>query len=284
MNRTAPWLNLMLVLCALIVLAPFIWMLLGSLKPQSEIFAYPVRLLPSRLTLEHYSFALTSTGFPRYFFNSLVVAGLVMAGNLLISVPAGYAFARLPFAARDTLFMLVLGTMMVPSGVTIIPLFLIAKNFPLLGGNNWLGQGGTGLIDNYLGLALPNLVLAFTIFLARQYFLDLPGELADAARIDGATERTIFSRVYLPLARPLVGTLAIFSFVTAWDDFLWPLIVTSRDEMRTVQLGLSVFQTQGAVNWGPLLAAAILVMLPVIIVFAANQRSFVSGLTAGSSK
>ena len=284
MRSTRTLLNLTLVLCALIAFAPFAWMILSSLKPQSEIFAWPPRLLPTHLTGEHYRYALEATGFPRYFLNSLIVTSMVVAGNLLVAVPAGYAFARLPLPGRDTLFMFVLGTMMIPGGITVIPLFLIAKNFPLVGGNDILGSGGIGLLNTYPGLALPHLVLAFAIFLSRQYFQGLPGELADAARIDGASEGAIFWRVYLPLALPLTGTVGIFSFVNGWDDFLWPLIVTTGDEMRTVQIGLSAFQSQGSTNWGPLLAAAVLVTIPIVVVFLANQRHFISGLTTGSSK
>ncbi|OLV16940.1 carbohydrate ABC transporter permease [Deinococcus marmoris] len=276
--------NMGVIAFALVTLAPFAWILLSSFKPQSEIFAWPPHFLPTRLSLEHYVYALTSTHIPLYFLNSLIVAIMVVAGNLLIAVPTGYAFARLPFQYRDQLFLAVLAGMMVPNQATVIPLFIITKHLPLLGGNDLSGAGGNGLLGTHLGLALPHIVLAFVIFLSRQFFSELPGELRDAARIDGATEGQVFWRVYVPISLPLLATITIFSFVAAWDDFLWALIVGVGEETRTLQVGLSVFLTQGSANWGPLLAATVLATIPIVILFIVNQRAFIAGLATGSDK
>lgn len=283
-SKSRTLINFTVVLCALLLLAPFGWLVLSSLKPQAEIFAWPPRFWPSHLSLEHYRYALTSTKMWLYFLNSLIVAALVVVGNVVVAIPTGYAFAHLRFKYRDALFLAVLAGMMVPSQATVIPLFIIARHFPLIGGNNLLGTGGTGLLNTYLGLALPNLVLAFVVFLSRQFFSELSGELREAAKIDGASEGQVFWRIYMPVALPLTATVTIFSFITAWDDFLWPLIVSTSEQTRTLQVGLSVFLTQGSTNWGPLLAATVLATLPIVILFITNQRAFVSGLTTGSSK
>lgn len=284
MTRARLACNIGLLIAALIVSLPLLWMLLSSFKPQADIFAWPPRLLPTSLTLDNYQYVLQNTSFPRYFFNSLVVSVMVVVANLLVALPAGYAFARLPIPGRDAVFLVVLGTMMIPSNITTIPLFILARSFPLLGGNDLLGAGGTGLLNTYLGIALPHLVLTFTIFLSRQFFLDLPAELADSGRIDGATEFRIFRSLYLPISLPIVATVAIFSFVTAWDDFLWPLVITTSDSMRTAQIGLSVFRSQFASQWGALFAASVLVVLPVVLVFLFNQRFFIKGLATGATK
>lgn len=184
MNRARLACNVGLIVTAIIVSLPLLWMLLSSLKPQADIFAWPPHLFPSSLTLEHYARVLQETSFPRYFLNSIIVAVMVVVTNLAIAVPAGYAFARLPIPGRDLAFLVVLGTMMIPSNVTTIPLFILARSFPLIGGNDFLGAGGTGLLDTYFGIALPHLVLTFAIFLSRQFFLDLPAELADSGRME----------------------------------------------------------------------------------------------------
>jgi multiple sugar transport system permease protein len=168
--------------------------------------------------------------------------------------------------------------------VTLIPLFLMAKGFPLAGGNDLFGYGGSGLLDSIGGVVLPYLVLPLNIFLGRQFFSMSDVALAEAARIDGAGEWTIFRRVYLPLARPLVAVTAIFSFTAVWDDFLWPLVVTTSPEVQTVQLAVARFLSSGNVQYGPLMASAVLATLPVLAVFGFNQRGFIAGLTEGSVK
>ncbi|HET8985160.1 MAG TPA: carbohydrate ABC transporter permease, partial [Trueperaceae bacterium] len=171
MNRARLACNIGLIVTALVVCIPLLWMVMSSIKPMSDIFAWPPRLFPTSVTFDHYVRVLQETNFPRYFVNSIVVAAMVVVSNLAIALPAGYAFARLPIPGRDLLFLVVLGTMMIPGHVTTIPLFILARTVPLFGGNDLFGAGGTGLLNTYFGIALPHLVLTFTIFLSRQFFL-----------------------------------------------------------------------------------------------------------------
>jgi multiple sugar transport system permease protein len=172
--------------------------------------------------------------------------------------------------------------MMVPIQVTLIPTFLIAKSFPLVGGNNIFGAGGTGLLNTYPGLLIPHIMNAFGVFIMRQFYLQFPKELSEAARIDGAGEIRIFTKIFLPLGKPAMAALAIFTFTQSWDDFLWPLVITSDNKMRTMQLGLEVFKSRYTTNWGPLMAATTLSVIPVVIIFLLFQRYFTdTALTSG---
>lgn len=274
----------LLIVVALVMAAPFLWMLISSFKPDRELFAYPPVWLPTHVTFEHYVRAFEAAAFPRYFGNSFMVAGLSTAANLFFCSLAGYAFARLHFWRKELLFFVLLGTMMIPVHATLVPTFILAKSFPLMGGNDWLGVGGRGLMNTYPGLMLPHLMNVFGVFLLRQFFLSLPEELFDAARIDGANEFSIYRRICLPLSRPVMATLAIFSFTGAWDDFIWPLVITTQDKMRTVQLGLQAFQTQFTVDWGPLMAATLVVTAPVLLIFIFGQRHFVQGVATTGLK
>lgn len=269
---------------AILMATPFIWMLLSSVKPNEELFAYPPVWIPTQITFQHYVDAFASSAFTRYFLNSFYVSAVTTAANLFFCSLAGYAFARLEFPGKNVIFFALLGTMMIPIYVTIIPLFIIVKSIPLAGGNNWLGQGGTGWIDTYAGLMFPYFMNVFGVFLMRQFFATIPTELNDAARIDGASEFAIYRRIYIPLSKPVMATLGIFSFTSVWDDFLWPLIITNSQTMRTVQLGLQVFQTEFTVRWGPLMAATLVVTLPVLLVFILGQKYFIEGFTTTGIK
>jgi carbohydrate ABC transporter membrane protein 2, CUT1 family (TC 3.A.1.1.-) len=163
---------------------------------------------------------------------------------------------------------------MIPVQVTLIPTFLMVKSFPLAGGNNIFGQGGTGLLNTYAGLVVPHIMSVFGVFIMRQFYMQFPRELSEAARIDGAREISIFTRIFLPLGKPAMSALAIFTFTQAWDDFLWPLVVTSDRNMRTLQLGLEVFKNRYTADWGPLMAATTVSILPVILIFVVFQRYF----------
>ncbi|MBE3597803.1 MAG: carbohydrate ABC transporter permease [Limnochordaceae bacterium] len=273
-----------LVAVSVVMAGPFAWMAVSAFKVNEELFAYPPVWIPSRLTLDHFVNAFAYTDFARYFFNSGFVSVTATLLNLFFCSLAGYAFARLDFPGRDFFFFAILGTMMIPVYVTLIPLFILVKSFPLAGGNDWLGRGGTGLIDSYGGLLLPYVISVFGVFLTRQFFSSIPKELGDAARVDGAGEWDVFWRIYVPLSRPVLGTLAIFSFTTVWDDFLWPLVITSQERMRTVQLGLQIFRSQFTVEWGPLMAATLVVTLPVLLVFLLNQKHFVRGVVTTGLK
>jgi multiple sugar transport system permease protein len=263
---------------AVAMLLPFVWMLSTSLKPPDQLFTVPPTWLPRPLEFDTYVKAMSAGNFGRYAVNSLLLAMANMLTNVLLSAFAGYAFARLKFPGRNLLFVLVLATLMVPYQVTIIPLFVIVRHIPLFGGNDVLGQGGIGWINSYWGLIVPGAVGAFGIFMLRQFFQTLPVELEDAARIDGAGELRIFWQIMLPLAMPAIATLAIFSFQAGWNAFLWPLLITTTDDMRTIQLGLTVFVQQYSTQWGQLMAATVVATLPVIVVFAAGQRLMVRGI------
>jgi multiple sugar transport system permease protein len=253
-------------------------MLSTSLKPADQLFSVPPTWLPHPLEWDTYIRAMRAGNFGRYALNSLVLALANVVTNVMLSALAGYAFARLRFPGRQVLFVMVLATLMVPYQVTIIPLFVIVRHMPLFGGNDLLGQGGVGWINSYWGLIVPGAVGAFGIFLLRQFFEGLPVELEDAARIDGAGEFRIFWQIMLPLATPAVATLAIFSFQSGWNAFLWPLLITTTDDMRTIQLGLTVFVQQYSTQWDQLMAATVVATLPVIIAFALGQRLLVRGI------
>jgi multiple sugar transport system permease protein len=277
MNRLA------LAVASVLVLMPFLWMISLAFTPEQDAFG-SIGLIPSDPTAANFATAVTDAQLGRAMLNSALVTVVAMVTNCLAAVAAGYAFALLPFRGSNTLFYTLVSTAAIPVSVTLIPLFLMAKSMPLLGGNDLAGTGGTGLLDTLGGVVLPYLVLPMNIFLARQYFSTADPHLAEAARMDGAGEWRVFWRIYFPLARPLVAVIAIFSFTAVWDDFLWPLVVTSSQETQTVQLALARFLSTGNVQYGPLMAGAVLVTLPVIAVFLFNQRSFISGLTDGSVK
>jgi multiple sugar transport system permease protein len=264
----------LLLIAAIVMGSPFFWMAISSLKPNAELFSWPPTFIPRHLTLDHYTTALTTRGFERYFLNSAVVSLISMAFNLVFCSLAGYAFARLDFPLKNFLFLLLLSTMMIPVQVTLIPTFLMVKSFPLAGGNNIFGQGGTGLLNTYAGLVVPHIMSVFGVFIMRQFYMQFPRELSEAARIDGAREISIFTRIFLPLGKPAMSALAIFTFTQAWDDFLWPLVVTSDRNMRTLQLGLEVFKNRYTADWGPLMAATTVSILPVILIFVVFQRYF----------
>ncbi|HXF03768.1 MAG TPA: carbohydrate ABC transporter permease [Candidatus Macondimonas sp.] len=264
----------MLCAVALMMTAPFLWMLLTSLKTQQEAFQFPPSLLPARPVWENYTQLFTLVPFGRYFLNTLVVTVAVVIGQLFVCSLAAYAFARLNFMGRDALFVLYLATMMVPFQVTLIPLYLLV--FQL------------GWVNTYWGLIAPGLSSAYGIFLLRQAFLTVPQELVDAARIDGASEFTIYRRVFLPMNGPSLATLGVFAFLGTWTDLLWPLLIVRDPQMRTLELGLAYFQSAVPQfvqpNWPLLMAAAVVVMLPVIVVYLAAQRYFVEGISLGSVK
>jgi len=263
---------------ALSMLIPFIWMVFTSFKPQTEIFKMPPVIFTTSYTLEHYARALTRGNFNIYFYNSMIVSVVTTLLNLFVTSLAGYAFARLKWRLREELFMVVLAVMMLPGLIALIPTFLIVKVTPFAGGNNWLGQGGTGWLDSYPGLILPAVGGGFYVFLLRQFFLTLPTELEDAGRIDGCDEFGIFWRIILPLCKPVLAVVALFSFQASWNDFLWPLVIVQSDRMRTIQLGLTLFQSQHRIDWGVLMAGTAIATVPTVVLFLAFQRYFVQGI------
>jgi multiple sugar transport system permease protein len=257
---------------------PLLWMLSSSLKPRAELFVFPPRLIPSTWQFDNYARAWQAARFSRYFVNSVTVAvvGTVLA--LLICAMAAYAFSKMHFRGRDVLFWAVLASQMIPGVVTLIPVFLVVKSIPLQGGNDLLGRGGHGWLNSFPGLIVPGLGGAFGVFLLRQFFMSIPDDLLDAARVDGSSEFGIFARIVMPLAKPALTTLAIFTFQGFWNDFLWPLVITTDDRYRTIQLGLTVFRQRFTTDWGPLMAGVAIATLPMIAVFLSAQRYFVSGI------
>jgi multiple sugar transport system permease protein len=266
------------------MILPFLWMLSTSLKPESQIFRFPPVWIPGKWEWRNYRAAMEAAPFGRYFLNTAIFATAATISNLLFCSMAAYAFARLRFRGRDVLFILVLGTMMIPGQVTMVPVFIMLKHWPLAGGNNLLGAGGHGLLNSFTGLVLPGAVGAFGIFLLRQFFMTLPRELEDAARIDGCSEAGIYWRIILPLSRPALATLGIFTFTAAWNEFLWPLLIMSKDSMKTLQVGLQVFQTQYVTRWDLLMAGTVVVTIPVLIIFLAGQRYFTKGIALSGIK
>lgn len=278
---------LILTIGAATMIFPFLWMILTSVKPESEIFAKTLTwstLFPSEWRWDNYVRAMQSAPFGRYFWNTAVVSVLGTLLMLFLSSMAAYAFARLRFAGRQALFITLLATMMIPAQVTMIPSFIILRHIPLFGGNDLLGNGGHGWLNNYLGLIVPGTAGAFGIFMLRQFFQSLPRDLEDAGRIDGASEWTIYWRLVLPMSTPVLAALGTFGFTARWNDFLGPLLIMSEDRMKTLQPGLQVFQSQYGAQWDLLMAGTVLVTLPVILVFLFGQRYFVSGITLGSIK
>lgn len=259
-------------------------MLLTSIKPLTEVFTKPYELWPAHVALTNYPDAWRAAPFARYFFNSAFVSVLATFTQVLLCSLAGYAFARIPLTLRSACFALVLDTFMVPTPVTIVPLFIALKYVPLTGGSNISGAGGFGLLDSYAGLIAPHLISAFGLFLMRQFYVTLPSELGDAARIDGASEFGIFWRVFFPLTGPALAVLAVFVFQDTWNDFPWPPVIVKTDQMKTLQLVLSEFQQENTTQWTLLMAATSFVTAPVVLLFVFAQRWLRHGFAASGIK
>jgi multiple sugar transport system permease protein len=274
----------LLVVATVVYAAPFLWTILTALMTDQQILAYPPEWLPQPIVLDNFGRAMAAANFGRFFLNSAIVVGTVTALNLMLSSLTGYALARLNFPGRRVLFLVFLGALMVPGQVTMIPVYILMKHIPLLGGNDLLGSGGSGLLNTYPALIIPGVAGAFGIFLMRQFMQDLPEELEDAARVDGCSEFGIFWRIMLPQCVPALVALSIFTFIASWNDFLWPLIVTNTDEMKTVQLGLNVFLGYFQTQWNLMMAATVLISVPPIMVFVFGQKHFIKGIAFSGIK
>ncbi len=261
-RRPSGW-HLVLIPVALLMGFPLIWMLITSLSTLDETRHFPPQL-PSSLHWHNFVQAWTDSPFARWMWNSAVVSGTCVISNLVLCSLAGYAFARLRFPGNKLVFIAVLATLMVPFQVVMIPTLLIVKHL--------------GLVDTLPALIAPNLVTPFGIYLLRQFFLTLPIELEEAALIDGAGRLRILRSILLPLMGPPLSTVAVLTFLTVWNDFLWPLVVTSSPDVMTVQLGLSTFQSAHYTNWPELMAGTLISQLPVLALFVAGQRFFVSSI------
>jgi multiple sugar transport system permease protein len=265
--RSRAWVYAGLSLGLVAVAGPFVWMLLGSVKSENELRRVPPTWLPQHVTLDNYRQLFSRLDFPRYFLNSALVAVAVTVGNLVVCAMLGYALAKLEFAGKRVLFLLVLGMLMVPYVVLLVPQFVLVSNMHL--------------VNTYPGIILPILAVAmpFGVFLMRQYISGLPDDLIDAARVDGAGEFRIFASVIAPLTRPALATLGILTFLSSWNNFLWPLVAAQTEDKYTLPVALALYSVgQNRTQYGLLLAGSAVVVLPVLAVFIALQRHFVQGI------
>ncbi|WP_240951699.1 carbohydrate ABC transporter permease [Bacillus sp. RO2] len=260
-----------LILWVIITIIPLYWMLISSFRDTTVSVSFKPEWFPSEVTLATYVRFLTETDALRWLFNSIFVSSVLTITNVIFSSLAGYAFAKLRFPGRNTIFWLLLGTMMIPAQVTLIPVYIMIVNV-------------FGLVDTYLAIMLPMFTVVGNIFLMKQYMSTLPTTLIQAARIDGCSEIGIFRKIILPISKPGVAVLAIFTFVSTWNEFFWPFLVTQSSSMRTIQVGLASFKFQDATDYGAMMAGSMLAALPMFILFFALQRYFLQGITIGAVK
>ncbi|MGE5364926.1 MAG: carbohydrate ABC transporter permease [Bacteroidota bacterium] len=262
--------HLFLAVTGFITIAPFIWMLSTSFMADGHANVYPPRFFPDEFTLIQYKTLFTRLNLARNFMNSLILSVLVTGISLLFNSMAGYAFAKFRFAGKNRLFSLLLSSMIIPSQVTMLPLFLMLKS--------------AGIINTYMAIIIPGLANIFGIFLIRQYAMSIPDSLLEAARIDGAGEFQIYRLVILPLIKPILITLGIFTFMGTWNDFLWPLIVLTDNSMYTLPVALANLMGEHTKDPELMMAGSVLTILPVIIVFLSLQRYYIKGIMMGSVK
>jgi multiple sugar transport system permease protein len=260
-----------LVVAAIVSISPFLWMISTSLKAESQLFSFPPEWIPNPVRFSNYVDMAQAFPILRQLFNSVFVTVTVSFGQVLFCSLAGYSFARLRFPGRDKLFMIYLGTLMVPFMVTLVPSYALMRYF--------------GWIDTYYALIVPFFFgNAYGTFLMRQFFMTLPRELEEAAHIDGAGPFRIYWQIFLPMVRPALATLAVFSVLFFWNDFLWPLLVTQSDEIKTLPVGLASFQGLYGSRFNLLMAGATVAVLPMLAVFIAAQRYFIEGINLGGMK
>jgi multiple sugar transport system permease protein len=264
-TRPRWWLYVVLALGLVAMIMPFVWMILGSFKTDAEIRSNPTQFLPENPTVDNFTRLFGELDFAGFFLNSVIVAVFVTLGNIVFSSMVGYALAKLEFRGKKLLFGLVMATLMVPGVVTFVPLFVLAANL--------------GLVNSYAGLILPFLITPVGVFLMRQFIMGLPDELIEAARIDGAGEWRIFLRVIMPLCGPAIATLTILTFLGSWNNFLWPLVVATTENMYTLPVALALYSVgQNASQYGLMMAGAVVVVVPVLAVFVLLQKYFVQGI------
>ncbi len=268
--KTAALAYTALIVGAVVTLTPLVWMISASLMPGGEANTYPPRFLPGTVTFEHYRSLFTRLDLARSFFNSAFVTLSVTVLSLLINSMAGYAFGKLRFRGRDRVFQVLLTGLMIPAQVGMLPLFLLLKEL--------------GFVNTYVGVMIPGLANIFGIFLIRQYVQGVPDDLLDAARIDGAGEFRIFRVIVLPLIRPILVTLAAFTFISIWNDFMWPLIVLSDAGKYTLPVALASLVGEHVQDTELMMAGSVVTTLPVFVVFLFFQRIYVRGIMAGSVK
>jgi ABC-type glycerol-3-phosphate transport system permease component len=248
----------------LITLVPIVWMLSTSLKSPEHVFTFPIEWLPDALHVENYVQALGARPFFLYLFNSILASSVSVLITVVISSAAGYSFAHFKFPGRDILFIVVLSTIMIPFEVIAVPLYLQIYHW--------------GWVDSYAGLILPTSLSAIGIFIMRQYMMGIPKDFIESARIDGASELQILTRIMWPMSLPAMSAVAIFSFVATWNSYLWPLLIINDDTLRTLPLGMALYENQLTVTYNRIMAVAVFGAMPVVLLFVMLQKNFVKGI------
>lgn len=256
---------ILLFVALLITIIPIWWMISTSFKAPDKVFTTPIQWFPDALRFSNYVSALTARSFDIYFLNSLFAASASVVVTVLLSSAAGYSFSKFDYPGRDLLFVIVLSTLMIPFEIIALPLYLQV--------HSW------GWLNTYAGLILPTSLFAIGIFIMRQFIMGVPNDLIDSARIDGASEPKILSMVIIPLSAPAMAAVSIFTFVFTWNSYLWPLLVITRDEMRTLPLGMALFENQLNVSYNKVMAVAVFGALPLVIMFILFQRHFIRGIS-----
>ncbi|WP_051572135.1 carbohydrate ABC transporter permease [Ruminiclostridium cellobioparum] len=250
---------------------PFLWMVITSLKTSGQIFIYPPVFIPDPVQLSNYTDAWVKASFSKYFFNSVFVTVLTVAGQITTSSLAAYSFSRLHYKGRDKIFLTYLATMMIPFPVVMVPNFVIMRVF------HWL--------NSYQALIVPSIFTAYGTFMLRQFFMSIPSELDEAATIDGSSKFGIFCKIIMPLSKPGIITLCVFSFIGSWNSFLWPLLVTNKQNMFTLPLGLAIFRGfEYNIQYNLLLAGTVICILPILVIYLLAQKFFVEGIALSGIK
>lgn len=277
-------LYLVMIFFAVFMILPFYWSLMTSVRAKEEILRLPVTWFPDVFTFEHYRYVFDTVPFWNMLGNSLITTLIGLITNLFFGSLAAYAFSKIRFTGHKVIFNILLSSMMIPGVITLIPTFFVLLRFPLVGGNNILGQGGLGFYDNLAAVILPGAIGVYGIFFMRSFFASLPDDMAESARMDGAGEFIIFFRIYLPLVIPGLLTLGIFTFQSGWNNFMWPNIVLQSPENQLLTMAFKFFKTPTSVEYGPLMAVSLMMSLPVLILFIFMQKYFVQGVALGGIK
>lgn len=251
-------------------LAPLLWMVSTSLKSPGEVFRMPPNWIPDTFVFENYLKVFELVPFDKFYLNSIIVSVVVTLITVILCSTAGFAFAKLEFPGRNFIFILFLSTLMIPFHVVMVPLYSIVATL--------------GWIDTYAGLILPQISTAFGVFLMRQFMLSIPDSILEAAKIDGSSTFYTFWKIVVPIQKPAIATVAIFTFNSSWNNLLWPLLVTNTEDMRTLPVGMALFRSVRTIDWTAVMAASVMSLIPMIIFFIIMQKQFIRGLTAGAVK
>lgn len=271
MNKVCKFMTyVVIILGCIITLLPFIWMISTSLKPLSEVFKMPPEFIPRTVQFSNYLDVANQIPIGRYFFNSVIIASIVTIGTLITTILAAFAFSKMNFWGRDLIFSILIGTMMVPGELTLIP--------------NYITIAKLGWINTYAGLTVPWTISVFSIFLLRQFFLTIPSSLYHAAKLDGCSDFRFLWRIMVPVAKPALITIALLKIVNSWNEFLWPLIVTNLPNMRTLPVGIMNFTSEAGGNYNLLMAASTIVIIPILIIYFFLQKYIISGMTKSGIK